>query len=64
MKNLKVILFIMLGILVIVWFIRWDYKVIKMFDDFVVKWKIDRWIGYCWVEVFFVDSWEKFVYSD
>lgn len=54
----------MLGILVIAWFTRWDYKATKTFDDFVVKWKIDRWTGYRWVEVFSVDSWEKPAYSD
>ncbi len=68
MKISKVISLILLGILVIAWFTRWDYKATKTFSDGIAKWKIDRWTGYCWVEVFSwgetLDSWEIPAYED
>lgn len=52
MKTSKVIPAVVLVLLLVAWLYRWNYVASKTYSNGVVRWKIDRWTGYRWVEVY------------
>lgn len=43
---------IILIMLLLIWIFRWDYTASKSHGDIIEKWKIDRWSGQRWVELY------------
>ncbi len=52
MKDSRFLSVLFLIILLAAWFTRWENVASKTYNDGVVKWKVDRWTGYAWIDVY------------
>lgn len=52
MKKLWILPCLLLVLLLLAWFFRWDYGASKTYSDGIAKWKIDRWTGQGWMEIY------------
>lgn len=55
MKTSKTIPAVVLVLLLLAWFVRWDYVASKTYSNGTVMFKVDRWTGYKWVDFYGVD---------
>ncbi len=56
MKKLWIIPLILLISLGVAWHFRWEYQASKTDDEYVFRWKLDRWTNKRWIEVYAVSS--------